>query len=256
MLSQLPSLKTNTMFLESSEKISHCFERVADLRARADAETNSALKAELREYEAQWLDLLDTYRFLDKAGRYLQGMRARQLKPISAPFPSSDASLAQRLEVLVHAAIEHADGKARAAFYLADEAGTELHHVIGMTDAYAQCVNGFAIGERSLACGLAVARQQPIVTPDVNEEPRWKPWLWLAEQFRYRACWSFPIAIASSKVLGSFALYYPDRREATARDLDFASVLTRTAATIIARRGVAFSGSAGKGFAPKFAQSH
>jgi hypothetical protein len=66
----------NTMSLESSEKINRCLERVADLRARSDAETNSALRAELRDYEVQWLDILETYQFLDEAGRYLSGMRA------------------------------------------------------------------------------------------------------------------------------------------------------------------------------------
>ncbi len=224
------------MFSAPSQKISRCLERLTDLQARADAETDPILKAELRGYEAQWSDLLETYRFLDATGRHLDEMRDRRAKPFAPQLPRSGVSLAQRLEVLVSAAIEHADGKARAAFYLADEAGKELRHVTGMTDAYARCVNGFAIGERSLACGLAVARRQPIVTPDVTEEPRWKQWLWLAEEFRYRACWSFPIASSSGRTLGSFALYYPERRAPTPRDLDFASVLTRTAATIIVGR--------------------
>jgi hypothetical protein len=223
------------MSLESPQKINRCLERLADLRARADAETDSILKAELRDYEGQWSEILETYRFLDAAGRYLSDIRAKRAKPVSTRFPRSGVSLAQRLDVLVSAAIEHADGKARAAFYLADEAGKELHHVIGMTEAYARCVNGFAIGERSLACGLAVAIRHPVVTPDVTEEPRWKQWLWLAEEFRYRACWSFPIASSAGKALGSFAWYYPERRAASAHDLDFASVLTRTAASIIVR---------------------
>jgi two-component system CheB/CheR fusion protein len=32
-----------------------------------------------------------------------------------------------------------------------------LHHVIGMPQAYARCVDGFSIGVQSLACGLAAA---------------------------------------------------------------------------------------------------
>ena len=53
------------------------------------------------------------------------------------------------------------------------------------------------------------------------------------KDFDYRACWSFPVAISSGKVLGSFAMYYKEPREAAVRDLDLASALTRTAATII-----------------------
>jgi GAF domain-containing protein len=176
-------------------------------------------------------DIVESYQFLEQAGRYLSEMRAKQSQPPKSLVTRSSVggtSLSELLNVLVCNAIEYTDGKARAAFYLTDEALTGLYHVTGMTDAYARCVNGFAIGERSLACGLAVARQQPVVTPDVSEEPRWKPWLWLAEQFRYRACWSFPISISSGKVLGSFAVYYPERRDAASSDLDFASVLTRS----------------------------
>jgi hypothetical protein len=62
-----------------------------------------------------------------------------------------------------------------------------------MPQAYAQHVNGFRIGPQSLACGLAAGTGQPIITRDVIEEPLWKPWLWLAEEFEYRACWSFPV---------------------------------------------------------------
>jgi hypothetical protein len=99
-------------------------------------------------------------------------------------FPARNgASLAGQLEVLVRTAIEHADGKARAAFYLADAAARELHHIVGMPQAYARHVNGFVISTHSLACGLAAATRQSVITPDVSAEPRWKPWLWLAEEW-------------------------------------------------------------------------
>jgi GAF domain-containing protein len=140
------------------------------------------------------------------------------------------------LEVLIWAAIEHAEGKARAAFYLSDAAELELHHIVGMPPEYARCVNGFAISEQSLACGLAVATRRPIITSDVSGEPRWKGWLWLAKEFGYRACWSFPVATSSGRVLGSFAMYYAEPREATPHDVDLASFLTRTAAMIISRQ--------------------
>jgi GAF domain-containing protein len=80
---------------------------------------------------------------------------------------------------------------------------------------------------------LAVATRQAIITPDVTEEPRWKEWVWLANQFDYRACWSFPVATSSGRVLGSFAMYYPEPHEATPGDVNVATVLTRAAAAII-----------------------
>jgi hypothetical protein len=143
--------------------------------------------------------------------------------------------LAGLLGVLVRAAIEYADGEARAAFYIADAAEAALSHVVGMPEEYARCVDGFSIGKESLACGLAAAAKQPVLTPDVFQEPLWKPWVWLADRFKYRACWSFPIVAPSGKALGSFAMYYPDRREATPRDVEVAGLLSRTAASIILR---------------------
>src|SRR5262245_759478 len=153
----------------------------------------------------------------------------------SPPVDAGGAQLASLLGVLVRMAIEYADGKARAAFYLADAAETKLRHLIGMPQAYALCVDGFSIGTQSLACGLAAATRRAVITPDVFDEPRWKQWVWLADQFHYRACWSFPLLAASGKTLGSFALYYPERREATPRDLELVSLLSRTAASIISR---------------------
>src|SRR5262249_18764736 len=145
------------------------------------------------------------------------------------------ASLEELLDVLVHSAIEQVGGKARAAFYLADKGGSALHHITGMPQAYAQCVDGFAISPQSVACGLDAATGQAIITPDVIAEPRWQPWLWLANKFDYRACWSFPIETPGGKIVGTFAMYYREPTEATPRELDLASALTRTAATIISK---------------------
>jgi GAF domain-containing protein len=102
-----------------------------------------------------------------------------------------------------------------------------------MPQTYAQHVDGFPIGPQSLACGLAAGTGQPIITRDVVEEPLWKPWLWLAKEFEYRACWSFPVETSTGKILGTFAMYYKDPREATQRDLDLAATLTRAASLII-----------------------
>ena len=135
------------------------------------------------------------------------------------------------LDPLVRNVIASTDGQARAAFYGSD--GAALHHIVGMPEAYARQVDGFVIGPQSLACGLAAARRRPIITPDVVEEPLWKPWLWLAHDFDYRACWSFPVETSTGKVVGTFAMYYRDPREATARDLDLAAEMTCAAAELI-----------------------
>lgn len=145
-----------------------------------------------------------------------------------------DAPLAAALAPLVKIASVWQQSNIQSAFYIVDQAGTGLTHVAGMPDAYAECVDGFRIGEDSLACGLSVATARPVITADVANEPRWAPWLWLAEKYGYRACWSFPIE-TEHKVIGTFAMYFDTPREATQEDLDFALNLARIAAVIVSR---------------------
>jgi len=145
------------------------------------------------------------------------------------------APLETSLGALVSAAIARLGPHVRAAFYLADPEHASLHHVVGMPPDYAMAVDGFKIGPESLACGLATHTGLPLLTADVNTDPLWAPWLWLAEKFGYRGCWSFPVRTGTGQFVGTFAIYWPQPRDATALDLDFAALLTQTAAIIISR---------------------
>ncbi|MBE7199157.1 MAG: PAS domain S-box protein [Parafilimonas terrae] len=146
------------------------------------------------------------------------------------------APLAESLGILVDTACSQAGGGLRAAFYLTDPDGTGLQHVIGMPEPYASTVvAGIKIGPDSLACGLAAFTGQPVITVDVRTDPRWQPWLWLAEEHGFRAVWSFPTETAAGRVVGTFAVYFREPREATPRDHAFAAALTQTAAIIIAQ---------------------
>jgi hypothetical protein len=156
--------------------------------------------------------------------------------PLHPPATESDrAALPDLLGVLVQAAVEQANGRARAAFYLANRQATTLHHIAGMTKEYARYVDGFAISPGSLACGLAAATRCAVITPDVIQDQRWHQWRWLANKFGYRACWSFPIETTNGKILGTFAIYYQEPTDAKPPDLELASVLTRTAAKIMSK---------------------
>ena len=124
---------------------------------------------------------------------------------------------------------------ARAAFYLANDDGKQLYHVVGMPADYAEAVDGFEIGPESLACGLATHTGRAVVTTDVQTDPLWEPWRWMAEQFDYRGCWSFPIHTVAGNVVGTLAIYLRQPQEPTTRDLELASVLTNSASIIILR---------------------
>ncbi|HEU4870887.1 MAG TPA: GAF domain-containing sensor histidine kinase [Pyrinomonadaceae bacterium] len=104
-----------------------------------------------------------------------------------------------------------------------------------MPDDYAEAVNGFEIGANSLACGLATHTGEAVLTTDVQTDPRWGPWRWMAEHFDYRGCWSFPITTVAGKFVGTLAMYLRQPQEPTHRDLELASLLTNTASIIISR---------------------
>jgi PAS domain S-box-containing protein len=145
------------------------------------------------------------------------------------------APLAEALGILIRTAIEQTDGNARCAFYSVNREGTKLHHVVGMSEDYARHVEGFKVSPDSLACGLAVATGEPVITPDVFLEPRWKPLLWLAHQYEFRGCWSFPVGTSVGKLVGTFAMYFKEPRTPTPADLEQAATLTHTASIIISR---------------------
>ena len=104
-----------------------------------------------------------------------------------------------------------------------------------MPDSYANCVDRFPIGHESLACGLAIASGRPVLTRDVFEEPPWKPWVHLAEEYDFRGCWSFPIATRDRNPIGTFATYFREPQDAAPSAVALADVVTQTAGIIISR---------------------
>src|SRR6476646_209346 len=54
--------------------------------------------------------------------------------------------LAKSLAILIRTALEQVDDDRRCAFYIANTARTQLHHVVGMPDSYARHVAGLKIG--------------------------------------------------------------------------------------------------------------
>ena len=146
------------------------------------------------------------------------------------------APLEVSLGVLVRIALARAGPGTQGAFYIADPTGSTLHHVVGMPKANADCIDSLRIGRDSLACGLAVFFGRPVITPDVTLDPRWKDWREVAAQHGYRGVHSFPIETEAGKVIGAFAMYFEKPREATASDLQSASVLTQAGAIIISQK--------------------
>lgn len=145
--------------------------------------------------------------------------------------------LVESLAILARLVHEETGGEAHTAFYLANEPGAQLHPVRGagtMTDAYLDEVDGFRTGTDSQASGLAVPTGEPVITADVETEPRWTPWVEIARAYHYRGCWSFPIKTRQRQAVGTLVMYFQEPRAATPDDLALARIVTQTAAVLIA----------------------
>ena len=123
---------------------------------------------------------------------------------------------------------------------LLDRDGATLRHGAApeaLAD-YSRAIDGQVIGPAAGSCGTAVFRRRRVIVEDIQTDPLWADYRDLAGRFGLRACWSTPIIATTGRVLGSFALYYPEPRRPSADDLSLIDLMTRTTALLIElRRG-------------------
>ena len=116
--------------------------------------------------------------------------------------------------------------------------GRHLRHgaAPSLPKAYSEAVDGVEIGPIAGSCGTAAFRGKPVFVSDIATDPLWAEFKAVALPHGLRACWSTPIITGGSKVLGTFAMYHREPREATVRDLVLVDLVTHTAALVIDRK--------------------
>lgn len=90
----------------------------------------------------------------------------------------------------------------------------------GWTDA----ISPLPIGPRMGSCGTAAFRKEPVMNWDISNDPLWsgnpaESYREVALRHGLRATWSQPLISKEDKVLGTFAMYYTERRSPSASDL-------------------------------------
>jgi PAS domain S-box-containing protein len=114
---------------------------------------------------------------------------------------------------LVQLVESHSDGM-WCSVILLDEDGMHLRRgaAPSLPSGYNQAIEGAAIGPRAGSCGTAMYFGRTIISTDVLTDSIWEDYRALAVTYGFRACWSTPIFSAHKRVLGSFAMYYPEPR--------------------------------------------
>ena len=106
---------------------------------------------------------------------------------------------------------------------LLDETGEHLMQGAEnrLPDFYNEAINGLVIGQGVGACGTAAYTGQRVIVEDIMTHPYWTPFTELAQSADLYACWSEPIISSKTKVLGTFAIYYHEKKAPTEQDLEF-----------------------------------
>jgi len=121
---------------------------------------------------------------------------------------------------------------------LLDGDGLHVRHgaAPSLPEAYVKAIDGAPIGPRAGSCGTAMYRREPVVVIDVMQDPLWEDYRDLAAAHGVRACWSTPILSTDKRVLGSFAMYYPEPRGPSPVEMRLVEVATQLASIAIERQ--------------------
>ncbi len=101
-----------------------------------------------------------------------------------------------------------------------------------------QCVlafDGAKIGPQAGSCGAAAFLGERVVVEDIATHPNWTDYKHVALPHGLRACWSSPIFSPEREVLGTFAMYYLDRRGPTEQEIAWVDVAAHLASIAIDR---------------------
>jgi PAS domain S-box-containing protein len=101
--------------------------------------------------------------------------------------------------------------------------------------AYRDALVGLPIGPSAGSCGTAAFRGQRVVVEDIDTDDLWADYRDLVRPYGLRACWSNPIHLPESGVVGTFAMYYSERRSPTDAEIRLIDEATCLAAVAIRR---------------------
>jgi PAS domain S-box-containing protein len=133
--------------------------------------------------------------------------------------------------------IESLSNKSLCSILLFDEEKQSLRHgaAPSLPADYIAAIDGVIIGPQVGSCGTAAFFKESYISTDLETDPNWAAYKHLALPHGLRACWSTPILNESSKVLGTFAMYYKEPCEPSAYDYQIIEISSHLAGIAIER---------------------
>src|SRR3990172_4979021 len=131
---------------------------------------------------------------------------------------ANGATLPELLDALART-IEERSGEALCSILLLDREQLRLGAAPSLPDSYNREIDGLVIGPTVGSCGTAAYLGKPVLVSDIGNDALWVDFRDLALAHELRACWSTPIFSTSGDVLGTFAVYYREPRDARPQDM-------------------------------------
>ena len=149
----------------------------------------------------------------------------------------TDAPLGDVLDVLARTAEDYSGGAALASVQLAGP-GAHLRHAAApsLAPAFQHAIDVVPTGPVAGTAGSAAWRGEPIASADIATDPLWQHQRELARTHGLAAARALPILAPSGAVLGTFTLYYRERRMPTAQEEAALALLANTASLVIGQR--------------------
>ncbi|PYK14062.1 MAG: hypothetical protein DME64_12085, partial [Verrucomicrobia bacterium] len=117
-----------------------------------------------------------------------------------------------------------------ASVLLLNADGVHLDCIAGpnLPKEWAQQMENLPIGPCAGSCGTAAYRGSPVIVSDIATDPLWDVPEHRSSALKHglRASWSNPVLSSAGKVLGTFCMYYRERRSPNSRDLELIDLAT------------------------------
>ncbi len=126
-----------------------------------------------------------------------------------------------------------------ASVLLLNPDGAHLDSIAGpsLPKEWTQQMESLPIGPCAGSCGTAAYRRSQVIVSDIATNPLWDVPEHRAAALKHglRASWSNPVLSSKGKVLGTFCMYYRERRTPTSQDLGLIELATHLVRVAIER---------------------
>src|SRR5437870_5138174 len=126
-----------------------------------------------------------------------------------------------------------------ASVLLLNRDGVHLNSVAGpsLPREWTQQMETLPIGPCAGSCGTAAYRRSQVIVSDIATDPLWDVPEHRAAALKHglRASWSNPVLSSKGKALGTFCMYYRERRTPTSQDLELIELATHLVRVAIER---------------------